>query len=714
MAITRATNLAGLGTVFDALTDGGGLSISGLSTFSAPFHVGFGGTVITTTDAGLVGIGSTIPTRPLDILKEDEILLNLARTTSSSGVQANLEIKAITSASITERTESFGPSIIGRYTDSSNTGRNLGSIIFKREESGVNGEILLRTYANTATSEVSIDSTGAVGIGSSSTGARLFAIDDGSSPIAAPIANFERVNNHIPSTNLDPNLSTLRLKDHSDNVIIHATNQTIKPLFTLNGQGQVGVGTTSPFKGTMANLTGLDCHGELWIGGAPDLPSVPQYSTLRFRNATVGQEYATIRIGSDERLYTEVSGQERLSIDTTGNIIANTGNGNVGIATTLSKISSFTRLNIKGGLEISQDTSSSFLLSRESGGQMTCEHVFASSSNSPNYTFGQNLLWTGELAGVTVRDGNPYYENYAPVSGKKEFGFISAATKDTSFTSGNLIKVLVLTDDNRIGVKHDDPNSAIDLAGTDDEIRWYRDDRARYGGIRYNGSNFIIKQPFGDNLQVTDSSDSMIFQISSTGIINTLPTANDTTANAANVFISSVNGQLSRSTSSIRYKTQVEDLESSRSDAILGLRPVWYRSTTSNDNQNWSWYGLIAEEVAEIEPRLVFWGHHDSDYEEVLEQTVDSDGVPQFKVENVKIIGIGTTGETVVGIGTTLVPVMSKVKKVKEGVEESPQGVQYDRLTVLLLDVIKRQKIELDDLKSKVQVIATQVGIAST
>jgi hypothetical protein len=34
MAITRATNIAGLGTVFDALTDGGGLSISGLSTFT--------------------------------------------------------------------------------------------------------------------------------------------------------------------------------------------------------------------------------------------------------------------------------------------------------------------------------------------------------------------------------------------------------------------------------------------------------------------------------------------------------------------------------------------------------------------------------------------------------------------------------------------------------------------------------------------------------
>jgi len=34
MPITRATNLAGLGTVFDALTEGGGLSVSGVSTFT--------------------------------------------------------------------------------------------------------------------------------------------------------------------------------------------------------------------------------------------------------------------------------------------------------------------------------------------------------------------------------------------------------------------------------------------------------------------------------------------------------------------------------------------------------------------------------------------------------------------------------------------------------------------------------------------------------
>lgn len=67
MAITRATNLAGLGTVFDALTDGGGLSISGLSTFSAPFHVGFGGTVINVGAGYSVGIGTTDPAAGLQV-----------------------------------------------------------------------------------------------------------------------------------------------------------------------------------------------------------------------------------------------------------------------------------------------------------------------------------------------------------------------------------------------------------------------------------------------------------------------------------------------------------------------------------------------------------------------------------------------------------------------------------------------------------------------
>jgi len=62
MPITRATNLAGLGTVFDALTGGGGLSISGVSTFTDLNVTRANVTGITTVAAGSVSAPSITPT----------------------------------------------------------------------------------------------------------------------------------------------------------------------------------------------------------------------------------------------------------------------------------------------------------------------------------------------------------------------------------------------------------------------------------------------------------------------------------------------------------------------------------------------------------------------------------------------------------------------------------------------------------------------------
>jgi hypothetical protein len=139
-----------------------------------------------------------------------------------------------------------------------------------------------------------------------------------------------------------------------------------------------------------------------------------------------------------------------------------------------------------------------------------------------------------------------------------------------------------------------------------------------------------------------------------------------TTASAANAFLDSADGnRIYRSTSSLRYKTNVEDIDHLRSDAILGLRPVWYRSKAADDRSDWSWYGLIAEEVAAIEPRLVHWTYLDEDYE--IEEI---DGA---------------------------------IKKTpKPDAELMPDGVQYDRLTVLLLDVVKRQNERIEALEAKV------------
>jgi hypothetical protein len=115
-----------------------------------------------------------------------------------------------------------------------------------------------------------------------------------------------------------------------------------------------------------------------------------------------------------------------------------------------------------------------------------------------------------------------------------------------------------------------------------------------------------------------------------------------TTASSANVFIST-EGLFSRATSSLKYKTDVEDADIDYSEALVyGSRPVWYRSLSESDPSHYSYWGFIAEEVAEIDPRMVHWG------------------------------------------------------------DDGPEGVQYDRYVVHLIGVIQKQQQRLDALESRI------------
>lgn len=83
-----------------------------------------------------------------------------------------------------------------------------------------------------------------------------------------------------------------------------------------------------------------------------------------------------------------------------------------------------------------------------------------------------------------------------------------------------------------------------------------------------------------------------------------------TTASAANAFLASGTNpanQLLRSTSSLRYKTDVRNLPDSYRTAVMALRPVVYKSNAAADDPALDHVGLIAEEVAEHAPRLVHY-----------------------------------------------------------------------------------------------------------
>ena len=78
------------------------------------------------------------------------------------------------------------------------------------------------------------------------------------------------------------------------------------------------------------------------------------------------------------------------------------------------------------------------------------------------------------------------------------------------------------------------------------------------------------------------------------------------------------------------------------------------------DNPEWGYYGAIAEEVAEVDPRLAIWGYADDQYTQ------------ERKLEDATL---------------------------------SPQGVQYDRLATILFTVVKDQQTAIADLEAKVRAL---------
>jgi hypothetical protein len=150
-------------------------------------------------------------------------------------------------------------------------------------------------------------------------------------------------------------------------------------------------------------------------------------------------------------------------------------------------------------------------------------------------------------------------------------------------------------------------------------------------------------------------------RIAQNGVITAQGVYDFTTANAANVAVLSA-GQIYRSTSSSKYKTDIETLENAYSEALLECRPVWYRSTCESDNPSHSWWGFIAEEVAAIDPRLVHWKTVQVNYDE-------------------------------------------KGSAVETPCDPEPEGVAYDRFVPHLLNLVKRQKEQIEAMEARLSAL---------
>jgi hypothetical protein len=198
------------------------------------------------------------------------------------------------------------------------------------------------------------------------------------------------------------------------------------------------------------------------------------------------------------------------------------------------------------------------------------------------------------------------------------------------------------------------------------------------GSVSGTGGELYLR---GGGVRVTNAAASQTYALFSASTLQLPGLA--TTASGANAYLDAgISNALYRSTSSLRYKTDIQDVDGKYLDRLLDLRPVRYRSVAGADDPSLSHFGLIAEEVAEIEPRLVNFTYADEDYEEVV---VEAEG-----------------GESEAAPRTE--------RKLREGAERKvPDGVQYDRLTVLLLGLVKRQQSRIDALEAKVPGLGDRV-----
>ena len=121
-------------------------------------------------------------------------------------------------------------------------------------------------------------------------------------------------------------------------------------------------------------------------------------------------------------------------------------------------------------------------------------------------------------------------------------------------------------------------------------------------GITSQSGRFTVQASTADSstnlVYGTNSSGTKLFQVRNDGAFNTGVAAvspyNNTTGSGANLYVAS-DGFLARSTSSLKYKTNVQDAIHGLAD-VLKLHPVTYQSKAEQDAGK-TFGGLIAEEV---------------------------------------------------------------------------------------------------------------------
>jgi len=345
----------------------------------------------------------------------------------------------------------------------------------------------------------------------------------------------------------------------------------------INASGNVGIGTASPSSSVKFNVFDSSANGDIALFST-DATKADIW--LKDVNTSAG----SVRLRSESNaLVFNAGGNERMRITSTGT---------VGIGTS--------------------SPSSTYILDVHTNNSVYNTRFYQPSSSTSAYN---SIIITGAMTsavgyagiGGSATGNTSFRDNF--VVGTQSSHPLVLNTNDTErmrITSGGAVAIGATSTNGRLGVR-----------GT-------TNDSSAYAFEAANSS--------GNSLSLVRNDGLIIFP----SLVSTF-----TTGSAANMFVSPGDGAIYRSTSSIKYKKNVEDYDKGLTE-VMQMRPVFYEGISESDECK-IFAGLIAEEVHDL-------------------------GLTEF------------------------------VQYAEDG---SPDSLAYQNMVALLIKAIQELKAEIDSLKTK-------------